>query len=194
HGILGAAAMVALFPSGAILLRILPSRIGLWVHALMQVLAVCVLVAAVGLGIHLVQDLQNGTGMNLMSDSDINSHFIIGLVVMACLILQPVFGIIHHEKFKRLRRRTIASYVHLINGRICMTLGIVNGGLGLWLAGASDKLKIAYIATAAALWTLWLLTAIWGEWRIWKMTPRPWRRRKLRSPTSWTHQLGETSF
>ncbi|KAL2187149.1 hypothetical protein L209DRAFT_685156, partial [Thermothelomyces heterothallicus CBS 203.75] len=185
HGILGAAAMVALFPSGAILLRILPSRIGLWVHALMQVLAVCVLVAAVGLGIHLVRD---------MSDSDINSHFIIGLVVMACLILQPVFGIIHHEKFKRLRRRTIASYVHLINGRICMTLGIVNGGLGLWLAGASDKLKIAYIATAAALWTLWLLTAIWGEWRIWKMTPRPWRRRKLRSPTSWTHQLGETSF
>ncbi|KAL2162304.1 hypothetical protein VTH06DRAFT_7217 [Thermothelomyces fergusii] len=175
HGILAAAAMVALFPSGAIL-------------------AVCVLIAAVGLGIHLVQDVRNGTGMDLMSDSSVNSHFIIGLVVTACLILQPVFGIIHHEKYKRLRRRTIASYVHLFNGRICITLGIVNGGLGLWLAGASDKIKIAYIATAAALWTLWLLTAIWGEWQIWNATPRPWRRSKLRSSPSWTHQLGETSF
>ncbi|KAK4248073.1 hypothetical protein C7999DRAFT_40703 [Corynascus novoguineensis] len=177
--------MVVLFPSGAIFVRILPPPAAVWVHGLLQTLALCVLIAAVALGIRLVQDLGN---------SEINSHFIIGLVVMVCLIIQPIFGFIHHEKFKRLRRRTSASYVHLFNGRIFMTLGIVNGALGLWLAGASDKLKIAYIAAAATMWTLWLLTGIWAEWRIWKMTPRPWQRKKQESPLSWAHELGETSF
>lgn len=55
HGILAAAAMVLLFPVGSILLRILPGRFAVWVHAVFQMLAWCVYVAAAALGVYLVQ-------------------------------------------------------------------------------------------------------------------------------------------
>jgi hypothetical protein len=67
-------------------------------------------------------------------------------------VAQPVLGLIHHERFRRLQRRQIWSYLHLFNGRIPITLGIVNGALGLWIARESDRLKVAYLATAGAMW------------------------------------------
>ena len=66
HGVLGAIAMVVLFPTGAILVRVFPGRLALWAHAVMQVLALCVFVGAVGLGIHLVQEVRD-LGLNLVS-------------------------------------------------------------------------------------------------------------------------------
>jgi len=66
HGILGAATMVVLFPSGAIFVRIFPAPASVWVHGLLQTLALCVLIAAVALGIRLVQDVRAGTGMDLV--------------------------------------------------------------------------------------------------------------------------------
>lgn len=103
-----------------------------------------------------------------MTDPSTSYHPIIGLVVMACLILQPALGLIHHEKFKRLHRRQIWSYLHLFNGRVAITLGIVNGALGLWMARASSKLKTAYVAAAATMWALWMLIALWSEWKRWR--------------------------
>jgi hypothetical protein len=87
-----------------------------------------------------------------MREPNTSCHAIIGLVVLACLVAQPVLGLIHHERFRRLQRRQIWSYLHLFNGRIPITLGIVNGALGLWIARASDRLKVAYLATAGAMW------------------------------------------
>ncbi len=66
HGVLGAIAMVVLFPGGAILVRVLPGRLALWAHAVVQVMALCVFVGAVGLGIHLVQEVRD-LGLNLVS-------------------------------------------------------------------------------------------------------------------------------
>jgi hypothetical protein len=40
-----------------------------------------------------------------MSDPDINYHPIIGLVVFVCLLLQPVLGHLHHQRFKQVHRR-----------------------------------------------------------------------------------------
>ncbi|KAH6842682.1 hypothetical protein B0I37DRAFT_382552, partial [Chaetomium sp. MPI-CAGE-AT-0009] len=103
-----------------------------------------------------------------MGDPNSNYHYIIGLVVMACLILQPAFGLLHHERFKLVKRRQFWSYVHLLNGRVVITLGIVNGALGLWIAEASDNLKIAYLAAAASMWGLWMAVAAWREYQIWR--------------------------
>jgi len=168
HGILGALSMVVLFPVGSIFMRIIPGRFAIWIHALAQLVAYCVYVAAVGLGIHLVRMVQFPGGGNLLTNERTSYHPIIGLVVLAFLFLQPVLGFIHHAKFKRMQRRQIWSYLHLFNGRIFITLGIANGGLGLWMAGESDKLKTAYIAVAVVMWVLWMLSAIWGEWRRWR--------------------------
>ena len=120
-----------------------------------------------------------------MSDPNTNYHPIIGLVVVACLLLQPLFGLIHHARFKRVHRRQIWSYMHLFNGRIFITLGIVNGALGLWQAGASGQVKSAYVGAAGAMWGIWMLVALWGEFRRWKATWRG-RRRKFNE--------GEASF
>ncbi|KAB5542808.1 hypothetical protein GE09DRAFT_1133444, partial [Coniochaeta sp. 2T2.1] len=93
----------------------------------------------------------------------INYHPIIGLVVFTALFFQPVLGVIHHLQFKKLRRRQIWSHLHLWNGRIMIPLGIINGGLGLRIAGAPSRFKIAYAVIAALLGALWIVAAVLGE-------------------------------
>ncbi|KAK4099462.1 hypothetical protein N658DRAFT_487668 [Parathielavia hyrcaniae] len=177
HGILAAVAMVALFPTGAVFMRILPGRVALWTHAITQIVGLAVFVGAVGLGLQLVSQVRENIGLDLLRESSTSYHAIIGFVVLGCLVVQPVLGLIHHEQFRRLRRRQIWSYLHLFNGRIPITLGIVNGGLGLWIAGASGQIKVAYVACAAVMWTLWMLVALWAEWKRWrKDRPRGWRQ------------------
>ncbi|KAK4221538.1 hypothetical protein QBC38DRAFT_491855 [Podospora fimiseda] len=170
HGILAAVAMAVLFPGGSILMRIIPGRFAIWAHGLAQIAALSIFIAGVALGLQLVRIVRipNGNG-DMWSDPSVNYHPIIGIVVFVCLLIQPILGFIHHAKFKELQRRQIWSYLHLFNGRIFITLGIANGGLGLWMAGASKKTKTAYVAVAAVMWALWMLSAVWGEWRRWKV-------------------------
>ncbi|KAI1208913.1 uncharacterized protein F4807DRAFT_104065 [Annulohypoxylon truncatum] len=97
--------------------------------------------------------------------SSTNAHPIIGIVILAVLFLQPPLGIIHHAKFKRLGRRTASSHLHLWLGRLTLTLGIINGGLGLRLARASQGVIIAYAVVAGLVWLLWVLVAVLAEYR-----------------------------
>lgn len=53
-----------------------------------------------------------------------------------------------------------------------MILGIVNGGLGLWLAGETGRLKTAYIALAAIFSALYIASAVFGVFRRRKNTTR----------------------
>lgn len=92
-----------------------------------------------------------------------NAHPIIGIVVLVIMFFLIPLGYVHHLKFKLLKRRTIYSYVHLWFGRISITLGIINGGLGLQLAGASDSIIIAYSVVGGIAWLLWAITAMMGE-------------------------------
>ncbi|KAK3936582.1 hypothetical protein QBC46DRAFT_26102 [Diplogelasinospora grovesii] len=166
HGILAALAMVVLFPSGSILMRILPGRLALWGHALTQVIAFCVYIAAAGLGFYLVHEVQIPfAGGSLLENPATSYHPVIGIVVLVFLFFQPFLGLIHHAKFKRLQRRTAWSYLHIFNGRIFITLGIINGGLGLGLAGADAGVKKTYIVVSVIMWTLWMAAAIIGEVR-----------------------------
>ncbi|KAF5639531.1 uncharacterized protein FTJAE_4869 [Fusarium tjaetaba] len=71
-------------------------------------------------------------------------HVIIGTVVCGLMVIQPILGGLHHRNFVKHQRRTGISHVHIWYGRALMILGIVNGGLGLQLAGASTKLIIGY--------------------------------------------------
>ncbi|KAK0615629.1 hypothetical protein B0T17DRAFT_496840, partial [Bombardia bombarda] len=160
HGILGALAMVIFFPAGSIFMRVIPGRFALWIHALAQMIAYCVYIAAVGLGLY------------LMTNPNTSYHPIIGIVVLVFLFLQPFLGLIHHAKFKKVQRRQIWSYLHIFNGRIFITLGIANGALGLYMAGESNTLKKAYIAVAIVMWVLWMLSAFWGELRRWRASKR----------------------
>jgi low temperature requirement protein LtrA len=67
--------------------------------------------------------------------------------------------------YKKVQKRQMWSYLHLTIGRVGITLGIINGGLGLHIARASDYHKRAYAIVAAIIWTLWMAVAIWSEIR-----------------------------
>lgn len=86
-------------------------------------------------------------------------------MVLGVIFFQPILGIIHHVKFKSLGRRTVWSHLHLWLGRSAITLGIINGGLGLQLAGAPNSTLLAYSIVGGVMWFLWLLAAIFGEFR-----------------------------
>lgn len=100
-----------------------------------------------------------------MNISGINYHPIIGLMVYVALFFQPILGLIHHLRFMKLRRRQIWSHLHLWNGRIMIPLGIINGGLGLHIAGASRLVKTAYAVVAGVLGGMWILVAVFSEVR-----------------------------
>lgn len=204
HGILAATAVAALFPSGAILVRLIPGRAGFWVHSLMQMLSLTVLASAVAMGVYLIQLMRGQTGVDLVSacplvvpppcsfvlvlgvclvfadavckmvDPKMNFHFIVGLIVFVALIFQPALGAIHHERFRRLRRRQYWTYIHLSNGRFFLMAGIVNGPLGLWVTGNWTLLRVGYLAAAGTIWGLWFLVALWKEIVICGESGPPW--------------------
>lgn len=153
HGILAATAMVVLFPVGSVIVRVVPGRFAVWVHAVFQMLAWAVYVAAVGVGIYLFENPST------------RYHPIIGLVLLVLLVVQPVVGFVHHRVFKKVQKRQVWSYLHLTLGRVGISLGIINGGLGLHLAEASAYHKRVYGIVAGILWALWMGVAIWSEVR-----------------------------
>ncbi|KLU87303.1 hypothetical protein MAPG_06304, partial [Magnaporthiopsis poae ATCC 64411] len=161
HGILASLAFVILFPIGSILMRIVPGRLALFAHAGTQVVAVIIYVAAAGLGIHLVSTIRLPFGNgSLLDEPSINFHPIIGLVLLVMVVVQPVLGYLHHAAFKKLGRRQVWSHLHLWNGRLAITMGIINGGLGLMVSRAPTRLITAYIAVSAVMWMLWFCAAV----------------------------------
>ena len=166
HGVLAALAFVLFFPLGSILIRLGTFR-GLWiVHGLFQLFAYTVYLAAFGIGVWMINDMP----VSLLD----NYHPIIGIIVFVMLFFQPILGFIHHLQYKKYTRRTVWSHCHLWLGRILITLGMINGGLGLLLASgapaftgiaASRGQMIAYGVAAGMMWVLWVVSAVYGERR-----------------------------
>lgn len=160
HGILAAIAFLVLFPIGAVLVRI-PS-LSPWVHAGMQIFAYCCFVAAAGLGIYLATSLGDLT----------ETHPIIGMVLLGLLFFQPLGGFLHHRAYKDKEGRTTVSYLHVWLGRACVLLGIVNGGLGLELAGDVKKSYIiAYSVVAGVMGLLFIGVGVYGELQAARRSP-----------------------
>ncbi|KAK3486076.1 uncharacterized protein B0T23DRAFT_245450 [Neurospora hispaniola] len=161
HGIIAALAFVILFPLGSILIRLLPGRLALLGHATWQLSTLIVYLAAVGLGIHLIK-----RSPNTMSLGRLNYHPIIGIFILALLFIQPLVGIFHHKEYKVNRRRGVWSALHLILGRVAITVGMINGYIGLIaMDDTQTKVKAIYVAIALAIWLLWTAMSIWWEWK-----------------------------
>lgn len=146
---------------GSILIRLGSFR-GLWlVHGLFQIFAYLVYVAAFGIAIWIV----NNVPVSLIG----RYHPVIGIIVFCLLFFQPILGLLHHFAFKKYRRRTVWSYGHLWLGRIVITLGMINGGLGMLLATETGFYKpsngqiVAYAVVAGFMWLLWVLASVVGE-------------------------------
>ena len=103
-----------------------------------------------------------------------HAHPIIGILVFVLLFFQPLLGVVHHIQFKKHARRTVWSHAHLWLGRVVVTLGMINGGLGLLLASdapaftgfrPSTPQVVAYGVVAGVMWLAWVAAAVVGERR-----------------------------
>lgn len=156
HGALASIAFLALFPSGAIFIRIpaLSRFGGVWMHAAIQIIAYCTYIAAAGLGIYIA----------MKEDYLMEYHPIIGMVLLGVLFLQPFGGIAHHHLFKKHGGRTLISYLHIFLGRGAILLGILNGGFGLILADVNNMGYLAaYGVVAGVMGSAYLAAIIYGE-------------------------------
>lgn len=173
HGVMASLAFVGLFPIGGILIRVASFTGLVWVHAALQVLAFLLYIVAFGIGIWIAV---NGRYLT-------NAHPIIGIVLFIILFAQPLGGLLHHRYYKKYGRRTTVSYAHMGIGRIAIILGIVNGGLGLQLAGNRNRSHIiAYAVVAAVMGLLYIASIIYGE-----------RKRSRNSPPTYQHSQKEQS-
>jgi hypothetical protein len=155
HGTLASIAFVAVFPIGAILVRLASFRQLAWTHGGLQIFGYAVFIAAAGIGIFMAD------GGDYMREP----HAIIGMLLLVVLFFMPFIGATHHRVYKTVQKRTWWSYGHIFTGRAAVVLGMVNGGLGLQLADARSSYTIAYSAFAGLMGVLYVGAIVFGEFK-----------------------------
>ena len=142
HASVMSLAFLFFFPLGALIIRVGSFSGAIWIHAGIQILSYSLAIAGMGMGIWMAQSLQ------LLNAY----HSIIGLVTVSVLFFQAPLGLLHHRLFKSRSARTAPSYLHIWLGRALITLGAINGGFGLTLAGNSRSGLIAYGTLAGIIY------------------------------------------
>jgi len=150
HGIIMPIAFVLFYPLGAIVIRLSNFRGAIWVHAGWMLFTYMLVLGGFGMGLW----------MAIVSQQINTYHPIIGIVVVGCLLLQPVTGLVHHLLYKRRGKPNAATYPHVWWGRAIITLGIINGGFGLQLSSNTTKGEIAYGVVAGFFWLLWMIVIL----------------------------------
>lgn len=162
HGALAVLVFVILFPIGGILIRFANFRGGIWIHVGVQIIAWLAAIAALGLGLYLA------VNMSLLKYA--HAHPVIGIILMVLIIGQPVYGWLHHKAFKAHGRRTAMSWAHISIGRIAIFGGMINGGLGLKLAGhATRHYVLRYSIVCGIVGAIYIAAIIYGELRLRKV-------------------------
>lgn len=153
HGVLASLAFIAIFPLGGILVRVTHLPHLAWVHGGLQITGYAIFVSAAGIGIFMAR------GGSYLTEP----HAVIGLLLLSILFFMPFLGVLHHKLYKKVQKRTVWSYAHIFIGRAAVVLGMVNGGLGLQLAGAADGGRVAYGVLAGFMGVAYIGAAVFGE-------------------------------
>ncbi|RFU34739.1 hypothetical protein B7463_g1627, partial [Scytalidium lignicola] len=64
-------------------------------------------------------------------------HTILGTIIVALFLLQPLIGLWHHRLFRSHRVNEFIHQGHIWFGRLLIILALINGGLGVDLAANS---------------------------------------------------------
>ncbi|KAI9171377.1 hypothetical protein HJFPF1_00859 [Paramyrothecium foliicola] len=180
HGIVMTIVFVGAYPLGSMLMPLL----GKWyIHAAWQTLAFLGMWAGFALGYVVAE--RDGYVSYFTTDRLAHpanppflqwwqqTHTKMGTVVVALLGLQPVLGWIHHQHYMKHQKRGAFSYIHISYGQVLIIVGIVNGGLGLQLAGASNAYIIAYSVLAGVFTLLYAGVSVMRHSRRQARPPRP---------------------
>ncbi|KFY32676.1 hypothetical protein V495_08863 [Pseudogymnoascus sp. VKM F-4514 (FW-929)] len=156
HGILMGLAFVVVLPSGAIFMRLLKSKgkATVWVHVGVQLVGWVLMISGLAMGTKVGK---------ILDRLENNAHTIFGTVVVALMLLQPVFGYFHHRRFMATQKRGKLTLFHVWYGRILILLGMLNGGFGLKLAANSTGGEIAYGVVAGIIGATYLAVMVHFE-------------------------------
>ncbi|KAG5942080.1 hypothetical protein E4U59_001363 [Claviceps monticola] len=150
HGIIMSLVFLIGFPVGSMLMPLL----GKWlVHASWQIVAFILMWAGFGVG----YVLSRRWDMFFTQ-----AHTQLGLVLCILISFQPVLGWLHHQYYVQHQRRGTVSHAHVWFGRILIILGMINGGLGLQLAGNDRAFVIAYCVILAVFAASYLASVVLG--------------------------------
>jgi hypothetical protein len=153
HGIIMTIVFAAGYPIGALLMPLVRKW---FIHASWQMLVFLLMWVGFALG-YIASDRKG-----IFSEE---AHTVLGTFVVALMGLQPVLGWLHHRQFKKTQRRGVFSRVHTYYGQFLMLVGIINGGVGLALAGASTGYKAAYSVVAVVFGLLYIGVVVMGRFR-----------------------------
>ncbi|KAL9127441.1 MAG: hypothetical protein Q9217_003678 [Psora testacea] len=134
------------FPLGAFLIRLCSFRGLVWIHAGVQILAYLGALLGLALGIYI--GIKGGK-LGVF-------HPILGIIIVVLLLPQPVLGYFHHLQYNRHQHATIYTTAHIWYGRVFLTLGLINGYLGLRLNRQETGTKVAYVVIAGIIWLAWV--------------------------------------
>lgn len=131
HGIIMSFVFVIFFPAFALSLHLFPgSKTVTRIHAPLQVTALALGIAGLGVGVAMAREIESASGY----------HPVIGYIVMGYFIaFQPALGLFHHLQFRKTGEKSLMGYAHRWFGRLFLLVGIINGGLGFEYAGIGTK-------------------------------------------------------
>ncbi|RDW89636.1 hypothetical protein BP6252_01668 [Coleophoma cylindrospora] len=153
HAIMMPVAFVLMYPIGGMIIRLLHFG-GVWkLHAGWMILTLGLTIAGFGTGVYLAD-----TSKRISA-----SHAVLGIIVVVALCAQPISGWLHHSIFVKYGQSPNKfTFPHMVWGRIWISIGIINGGLGLKLSDNSETGKVAYAVCAFIMWTAWTISSFIG--------------------------------
>ena len=85
-------------------------------------------------------------------------HPVIGIIIFGLASFQAVGGVVAHLKYRKQQRPVVEGTLHRYSGLFLITLGIINGGLGLLYGGGaiSRSEAIAYGVIAGFIWVAFM--------------------------------------
>jgi len=161
-------AFLVLLPMGALLVRAFSFKSLVYVHAIAQISFLMLALSGFALGVWYIRSTKQAFKEQ--------PHFMLGLAVIIMLLLQPVFGFLHHAMYVQYKKKTFMTFIHISFGRIIFILALANGALGLKLGrslrGGMEAATIAYSVVAAIMGTLYISVLLFA-WRKGGKVERP---------------------
>lgn len=82
-------------------------------------------------------------------------------MALALVSFQPIGGLLHHLLWSKQKKSEIVAKYHIWMGRVLITLGMIQGGLGLLFSdNATRGENIAYGVIAGVIWVSWIVIVI----------------------------------
>lgn len=163
HATIMGLSFVVLFPCISLTIHLVPSaKTVAFIHGPLQLVTLCLVIAGMGLGISVAKPLYGFNG----------PHQIIGLVTVSSLVaFQPLMGLLQHLHWRKYHQKAVWAYTHRWFGRTLILLGMINGGLGLWLAGPGTSQApwgaiISYSVIAGVVAVFYVAVLICKEWGV----------------------------